>query len=176
MDTLNTSTDQQQDLGRRSTPQVHDPYTRCVSRSKRGPSWEESIGDFTTIFTLQWQLTRLKDQDPMLSRAGVVYRIPCSCGDETRRAMRTCLKEHQAATRRGETGSNVQHWKRSPYLSRQRVRTSCGSREHSASLGLTGTHRCQLFGWFQGQNDYAQNTSHDMPFLINLRSITHMNT
>ena len=62
---------------------------------------------FTTISTLRRELTRVKDQDPMLSRAGVVYRIPCSCGKEyigeTKRALRTRLKEHQAATRRGET-------------------------------------------------------------------------
>ncbi|ETW93509.1 MAG: hypothetical protein ETSY2_51300 [Candidatus Entotheonella gemina] len=36
-----------------------------------------------------------------------MYRIPCSCGKEyigeTKRALRTRLKEHQAATRRGET-------------------------------------------------------------------------
>ena len=48
----------------------------------------------------------MKDVDPLLSRAGVVYKIPCSCGKEyigeTKRALGTCLKEHQAATRRGE--------------------------------------------------------------------------
>lgn len=42
----------------------------------------------------------------MLSRAGVVYRIPCSCGKEyigeTKRALETRLKEHQGATRRVE--------------------------------------------------------------------------
>ena len=31
---------------------------------------------FTTISTFQQQLTRVKDVDPLLSRAGVVYRIP----------------------------------------------------------------------------------------------------
>ena len=48
----------------------------------------------------------MKDPDPMLSRAGVVYRILCSCGKEyigeTKRALGTCLKKHQAATRGGE--------------------------------------------------------------------------
>ena len=38
---------------------------------------------------------------------GVVYKIPCTCGPkyigETKRALETHLKEHQAATRRGET-------------------------------------------------------------------------
>ena len=68
----------------------------------------ESAGDmvFTTISTLRRQLTRVKDVDPLLSRAGVVYKIPCSCGKEyigeTKRALGTHLKEHQAATRRGE--------------------------------------------------------------------------
>ena len=37
----------------------------------------------------------------------MVYRIPCSCGQEyigeTRRSLESRLKEHQAATRRGET-------------------------------------------------------------------------
>ena len=62
---------------------------------------------FTTISTLRRQLSKVKDPDPMLSRAGVVYKIPCSCGKEyigeTKRALGTRLKEHQAATRRGET-------------------------------------------------------------------------
>ena len=43
----------------------------------------------------------------MLSLAGVVYKIPCSCGKEyigeTKRMLETRLKEHKAATRRGET-------------------------------------------------------------------------
>ena len=61
---------------------------------------------FITISTLRQQLSKLKDPDPMLSRAGVMYRIPCSCGNEyigeTKRALGTRLKEHQTATRRGE--------------------------------------------------------------------------
>ena len=48
----------------------------------------------------------VKDTDPLLSKAGVVYRIPCSCGKEyigeTKRALGTHLKEHQTATRRVE--------------------------------------------------------------------------
>ena len=61
---------------------------------------------FTTISTLPPQFTRVKDVDPLLSRAGVVYKVPCSCGKkyigETKRAFGTHSKEHQAATRRGE--------------------------------------------------------------------------
>ena len=37
---------------------------------------------FTTISTLRQQLTRVKDVDTSLSKAGVVYRVPCSCGKE----------------------------------------------------------------------------------------------
>jgi len=50
--------------------------------------------------------TRVKDVDPLLRRAGVVYKIPCSYGKEyigeTKRALGTRLKEHQAASRRGQ--------------------------------------------------------------------------
>ena len=46
-------------------------------------------------------------QRPCNEVLGVVYEIPCSCGPkyigETKRALETHLKEHQAATRRGET-------------------------------------------------------------------------
>ena len=51
--------------------------------------------------------SRIKDRDPALRALGVVYEIPCSCGPkyirETKRALETHLKEHQTATRRGET-------------------------------------------------------------------------
>ena len=62
---------------------------------------------FSIISTLRQQLTRVKDVDPPLRKAGVVYKVPCSCGKqyigETKRALRTRKKEHQSATRRGET-------------------------------------------------------------------------
>ena len=64
---------------------------------------------FTTISTLmiRQQLTRVKDVDPPLSKASVVYKVPCSCGKEyigeTKRALGTLIKEHQFATRGGET-------------------------------------------------------------------------
>ena len=47
---------------------------------------------------------RVKDQDLLEKKAGVVYQIPCSCGYvETKRVLETCIKEHKAAARRGET-------------------------------------------------------------------------
>ena len=62
---------------------------------------------FKTSSTLRQELSRIKDRDPALKISGVVYEIPCSCGQkyigETKRALVTHLKEHQAATRRGET-------------------------------------------------------------------------
>ena len=57
--------------------------------------------------TLWQQLTKVKDTDPTLKKSSVVYSIPCSCGlkyiGKTKRSLETHLKEHQAATRRGET-------------------------------------------------------------------------
>ena len=57
--------------------------------------------------TLHGQLTRVKDQDPLEKKSGVVCQIPCSCGHvyigETKRALETRIKEHKAATRRGKT-------------------------------------------------------------------------
>ena len=48
---------------------------------------------------------RVKDRDP-LEKSNVVYQVPCSCGrvyiGETKRALETHIKEHKAATRRGE--------------------------------------------------------------------------
>ena len=45
-----------------------------------------------------------KDRDPALKISGVVYEIPCSCGQkyigEMKRAQDTCWEEHQAYTRR----------------------------------------------------------------------------
>ena len=43
---------------------------------------------------------------PLEKKSGVVYQIPCSCGQvyigETKRALETRMKEYKAATRRGE--------------------------------------------------------------------------
>ena len=62
---------------------------------------------FTTVSTLRPQLTRVKAVDPPLSKAGVVYRVPCSYGKEyfceNKRTLGTCIKQHQSATRRRET-------------------------------------------------------------------------
>ena len=35
---------------------------------------------FRSASTLRGQLTRVKDQDPLEKKSGVVYQIPCSCG------------------------------------------------------------------------------------------------
>ena len=49
---------------------------------------------------------RVKDQDPLEKKSNIVYQVPCSCGrvyiGETKRALETRMKEHKAATRRGE--------------------------------------------------------------------------
>ena len=62
---------------------------------------------FTTVSTLRQQLTRVKDVDPPLRKAGMVYKVPCSCVKEyigeTKRALETRIKEHQSTTRGGET-------------------------------------------------------------------------
>ena len=61
---------------------------------------------FRTSSTLRQKLCRIKDRDPTLKTPGVVYEIPCSSGQKyigkTKRALETRIKEHQAATRRGE--------------------------------------------------------------------------
>ena len=73
------------------------PYVAGLSENLRRVCRKYGIRTvFTTISTLRQQLTRVKDMDPLLKRAGVVYKIPCSCGQET---LETRLKEHQAVTR-----------------------------------------------------------------------------
>ena len=86
---------------------IRVPYVSGLSEDLRRICRRYDIRTvFTTTSTLSPQFTRVKDVDPLLSRAGVVYKIPCSCGKkyigETKRALGTRLKEHQAATRRGE--------------------------------------------------------------------------
>jgi predicted GIY-YIG superfamily endonuclease len=83
------------------------PYVSGLSEDLRRICCKQGIRIvFTTPTTLRQQLTRVKDKDPPLNRSGVVYRIPCSCGlayiGETKRMLETRLKEHMAATRRGE--------------------------------------------------------------------------
>ena len=78
------------------------PYVSGVSEDLRRVCRRYHIRTvFTTISTLRQQLTKVKDLDPFLSRAGVVYRIPCSNCDNTH-IEETNLKEHQANIRRGE--------------------------------------------------------------------------
>ena len=61
---------------------------------------------FTTVSTLRQQLTRVKKVDPLPTKAGVVYRVPCICEEcigETQRPLGTHIKNYQSATRMGET-------------------------------------------------------------------------
>ena len=61
---------------------------------------------FRSASTLRGQLMRVKDRDPLEKKSNVVYQVPCTCGrvyiGETKRALEVRIKEHQAATRRGE--------------------------------------------------------------------------
>ena len=86
---------------------IRVPYVSGLSEDLRRICRRYDIRTvFTTTSTLPPQFTRVKGVDPLLSRAGVVYKIPCSCGKEyigeTKRALGTRLKEHQAASGRGE--------------------------------------------------------------------------
>ena len=106
---------------------------------------------FTTTSTLRQQLTRVKDVDPPSSKAGVVYRVPCSCGKEyigeTKRALGTRIKEHQSATRKGEIEKSAiaehawteQHhpiWDQTAVIEQAKMWTYYGSKKHSASHWL----------------------------------------
>ena len=84
------------------------PYVSGLSEDLRRVCRKYSIRTvFRTPSTLRRELSRIKDRDPALKASGVVYEIPCSCREkyigETKRALEMRLKEHQAATRRGET-------------------------------------------------------------------------
>ena len=84
------------------------PYKSGLSENLRRVCRKYSISTvFRTSSTLRRELSKIKDRDPALKTLRVVYEIPCSCGPkyigETKRALETRLKEHQAATRRGET-------------------------------------------------------------------------
>ena len=69
--------------------------------------------DIQTVFQLASilcrQLTRVKDQDPLEKKLGVAYQIPCSCVyvRQTKRTLKTHVKEQKAATRWGETEKSV---------------------------------------------------------------------
>ena len=91
---------------RRAT--VFIPYVAGLSEDVRRVCRRYNIRTvFRSASTLRGQLTKVKDQDPLEKRSGVVYQIPCSCGNvyigETKRAFETHIKEHRAATRQGET-------------------------------------------------------------------------
>ena len=101
----------QERQGRREEEQPHHtlyiPYVSGLGEDLRRISRKFNIRIvFRTSSTLKRELCRFKDRDSVMLRSGVVYEIPCSCGQryigETRRTLGTRLKEHQAATRRGE--------------------------------------------------------------------------
>ena len=55
------------------------PYVSGVGEDLRRVCRKYDIRTaFSTVSTLRQQLTKVKDVDPLLSRAGVVYSIPCS--------------------------------------------------------------------------------------------------
>ena len=83
-------------------------YVSGLSKDLRRVCRKYSIRTvFRAPSTLRWELSRIKDRDLAPKALEVVYEIPCGCGQnyigETKRALETCLKDHQAATRRGET-------------------------------------------------------------------------
>ena len=60
---------------------IRVPYVSGLSEDLRRICRRYDIRTvLTTTSTLRQQFTRVKDVDPLLSRAGVVYKIPCSCG------------------------------------------------------------------------------------------------
>ena len=113
MVTLHTSSDSLAQRPGRTKPEKEAlkyticlPYVSGLSEDVRRVCRKIDIRTvFTTISKLRQQLIRVKDVDPPLSKAGVVYtcKVPCSCGKEyigeTKRALGTCIKEHQSATR-----------------------------------------------------------------------------
>ena len=101
-------------LKKKTTPEkqtkctIYLPYIAGVGEDIRRVCRKFDIKTvFTTMSTLRQQLTKIKDTDPILKKSSIVYSIPCSCGlkyiGETKRNLETRLKEHQTATRRGET-------------------------------------------------------------------------
>ena len=90
------------------TSTVYIPYVAGLSEDLRRICKKHNIRTiFKTPSTLRHQLMKVKDTDPMVKRSGVVYQIPCGgCGQsyigETKRPLETRLKEHIAATTRGE--------------------------------------------------------------------------
>ena len=97
-------------------------------RITRGSAEYSIITVFRTPSTLRQELSRIKDRDPALKTSGVVYKIFCSCGQkyigETKRALETQLKEHQAATGRGGTEKSA-------------IAEHAWSRHHQALCGET---------------------------------------
>ena len=121
-----------------------------------------------TPSTFRQELSRIKDRDPALKTFGVVYEIPCSCEKkyigETKRVLETHLKEHQAATRRGETEKSAiaEHaWSRQHQALWGETRILDHASHHTALLIKEAKHislrdPVELFNWDQGLDiDYC---------------------
>ena len=87
---------------------MYIPYVAGLSEDLRRICRKYNIRTiFKTPSTFRHQLMNVKDIDPLEKRSGVVYQVLCSnCAQsyigETKRSLETRLKEHKAATRRGE--------------------------------------------------------------------------
>ena len=101
-------------------------------------------------------------QRPCNEVLGVVYKIPCSCGPKytgvTKRALEMHLKEHQAATRRGETEKSAitEHawsrhhqplWEETRILNRARNTTTLLIKE---TIHISLRHPAELLNRDQG--------------------------
>ena len=90
-----------------STPPVSPMYQALVKIS--GGSTENTVLELPLgpHPLCRREMSRIKERDTVLKASGVVYEIPWGCGQkyigETKRTLETCLKEHQAATKGGET-------------------------------------------------------------------------
>ena len=98
-------------LARRSTQSAEEsiatvtiPYSAGLSEKIRRICRGFHIHTaFRSSTTLRGLLTRAKDALPEMKRSGVIYEVPCVCGDvyvgETNRSLEVRLKEHRAAER-----------------------------------------------------------------------------
>ena len=90
---------------------LYIPYVYlALARISGGSAGSSTSGQCSrTPSILRYKLYRIRDSAMLAS--WVVYETPCSCRQrymgETKRVLGTRLKEHQAATRRGETDKSA---------------------------------------------------------------------